>query len=134
MFISTIVRWMVRARVGTVIGGLLFPAGECNDWLLWRRMVGKRATNDALCLKLEDARLCRREIAKCNKLLLKTDRWINWHINWILCEPKYFNFFFFQRKQRKNVENNRTNSTQSKEWKQVYVRCTCLVDSNLNVG
>lgn len=31
--------------------------GECSDWLLCRRIVGSRATNDALCLKLEDARL-----------------------------------------------------------------------------
>lgn len=38
------------------VGGFWFP-GECSDWLLWRRMVGRRATNDALCLKLEDARL-----------------------------------------------------------------------------
>lgn len=33
--------------------------GECRDWLLWRRIVGSRATKDALCLKLEDARLMR---------------------------------------------------------------------------
>lgn len=43
---------------------LLFPLptalpGECSDWLLWRLMVGSRATKDALCLKLEDARLMR---------------------------------------------------------------------------
>lgn len=36
--------------------GFKFP-GECSDWLLCRRMVGSRATNDALCLKLDDARL-----------------------------------------------------------------------------
>lgn len=29
----------------------------CIDWLLFLRMVGRRATNDALCLKLEEALL-----------------------------------------------------------------------------
>lgn len=58
-FTSNMVRWMVRARAGAVVGGLLLPAGECSDWLLCRRMVGSRATNDALCLKLEEARLAR---------------------------------------------------------------------------
>lgn len=38
------------------VGGFALP-GECSDWLLWRRIVGRRATNDALCLKLEEARL-----------------------------------------------------------------------------
>lgn len=37
-------------------GGFWLP-GEWSDWLLCRRIVGNRATNDALCLKLEDARL-----------------------------------------------------------------------------
>lgn len=54
-FISAIVRCVIR-RVD-VVGGFELPAGECNDWLLCLRMVGNRATNDALCLKLEDARL-----------------------------------------------------------------------------
>lgn len=54
-FISAIVRCVIR-RVDAV-GGFEFPAGECNDWLLCLRMVGSRATKDALCLKLEDARL-----------------------------------------------------------------------------
>lgn len=56
-FISAMVRCIARPRVDAV-GGLLFgPAGECSDWLLCRRMVGSLATNEALCLKLEDARL-----------------------------------------------------------------------------
>lgn len=38
------------------LGGFALP-GECSDWLLWRRIVGSRATNEALCLKLDDARL-----------------------------------------------------------------------------
>lgn len=54
-FISAIVR-IPRPRVDAV-GGFELPAGECSDWLLCLRMVGSRATNDALCLKLEDARL-----------------------------------------------------------------------------
>lgn len=50
------VRCVIRPRVDDA-GGFELPAGECNDWLLCLRMVGSRATNDALCLKLEDARL-----------------------------------------------------------------------------
>lgn len=58
-FISAMVRCIARPLVDAV-GGLLFgPAGECSDWLLCRRMVGSLATNEALCLKLEDARLSR---------------------------------------------------------------------------
>lgn len=56
-FISPIVR---GHRGGLVGPGGLFPVafpGECRDWLLCLRIVGNRATNDALCLKLEDARL-----------------------------------------------------------------------------
>lgn len=56
-FISAMVRCIVRPRVDAVGGLLCGPAGECNDWLLCRRMVGSLATNEALCLKLEDARL-----------------------------------------------------------------------------
>lgn len=40
-----------------LVGFKLLPAGECRDWLLCLRMVGNRATNDALCLKLDDALL-----------------------------------------------------------------------------
>lgn len=55
-FISAIVRWGILPLTDAV-GGFELPAGECNDWLLCLLMVGNRATKDALCLKLEDARL-----------------------------------------------------------------------------
>lgn len=48
---------MVRRPRAAPLGGFGLPAGECSDWLLCLRMVGNRATNDALCLKLEEARL-----------------------------------------------------------------------------
>lgn len=58
--ISRMVRvYLVEAREEP--GGLdrLEPSGPgaCMVWLLWRLIVGKRATKDVLCLKLDEARL-----------------------------------------------------------------------------
>lgn len=50
-FMSFIVRADDRPRIDPA-GGFWLP-GECSDWLLCRRIVGNRATNEALCLKLQ---------------------------------------------------------------------------------
>lgn len=55
-FISRMLRVYLDIRlVATVL--MPSPPGDCIDWGLWRLMVGRRATNDALCLKLDDALL-----------------------------------------------------------------------------